>query len=70
MDMSPPSEAFSCSATQESPNILWNPKVHNLVQKSPPPVPSLSQINPLNNIPACFSKIYFNIILTPTSRSS
>jgi hypothetical protein len=63
-------EATSRSATQEFPNKLWNPNVHYLVQKTPPLVPILSQIDPVHTTPSYFPKIHFNIILSLTSRSS
>ena len=45
MKQGPFSEAVSFSAGQ-IPHILWNPKFHYLIHRSPPLVPALSQINP------------------------
>jgi hypothetical protein len=69
MELSP-WDATSRSANQEFPSIWRNPNVHYRVHKSPPPVPILKQINPLNITPFCLSKINFSIILPPTSRFS
>jgi hypothetical protein len=61
--MNPSWGASSRSATQEFPNILWNPKLHYRVRNSPELVPTHSQISPVHNTPPYLSKMNFNIIL-------
>jgi hypothetical protein len=67
MELSPSSEAATCTATQELPNTLWNQKVHYRVYNSSPLVPILNQTNPVHTTRSYLSKIYLNIIYSPTS---
>jgi hypothetical protein len=61
---SPSWESTRFAASQEIGRISWNPKVHYRIHNCLPPVPILSQLDPVHTSTCNFSKIYRNIILT------
>jgi hypothetical protein len=72
MERSLSSEANSHSASREIPHLLWKWMVHYRVDKNPPLVPILSQMNPVHTLPPYFPTIHPNVtsIFPSTSRSS
>ena len=58
MERSLSSEADQFSASQEIPCILQNLKVHNHIHTCPPPVPILSQFDPVHTPTSYILKIH------------
>jgi hypothetical protein len=63
MEQSPSWEANWFAGSQEIPRVLWDPKVHYRTHKRPPPVPILSQPNPVYTPTSHLPKIRLNIIV-------
>ena len=70
MVQTPSWEANSSLTIQEITRTLRNPTVHYCIQKHPPPVPILIQINAFHASPTHFLKTGFNIIFPYMPRSS
>ena len=62
-------EANWSAASQETPRISRNPKVHYRTHKRPPPVPILGQPNPVHIHTSHFLEIHPNIVHPSMPRS-
>jgi len=69
MEQSPSRAANNHSDSQQSPQLLRNPKVHYRVHKGLPLIPNMTKMNPVTS-PPHFLKSHSNIILPFTPRSS
>jgi hypothetical protein len=59
-------EATRCAATQFH-RILWDPKFHYRIHESSPPVPILSQTNPVHITQSYLQRVQLNVFYPPIS---
>jgi hypothetical protein len=61
MEQRPSWEANSSSDSKDIPRNVWNPKVHYRVHTGPPPIPILSQLDPVHIPTHLYTCIYIYI---------
>jgi len=69
MGQSPSLDASRFYTSQEFPRVSWNPNVCYHLHSCPPPVPILSQLDPVHNPTSHFLTILLNLILPSTPGS-
>ena len=61
---------YLCTVSQKIYQILWNPKVHDIVYNRLTLAPVLIQISPVHTLSLCFCRSHFHIIHPSMPRSS
>jgi hypothetical protein len=69
MEQDPSWETNRFAASQEILHILWNPKAQYRIHKCPPPVPIMSQLDPVHTPTSNLLNISLNIVLPSTPES-
>jgi hypothetical protein len=69
MKQIPSWDVYGYSYSQEIPCVLWNSEIHYHGHKSSLLDPTLTQMNPENEVGVCFCNVDFNIDLPSMPRS-